>query len=393
VAGPRNQLTIQRILAWADAHHRRTGKWPHQHTGPIDASSKETWLAVDSALRQGCRGLRGGSSLARLLAQKRGVRNIAALPPLTIPRILAWADAHHQRTGKWPNQHTGSIDASPGDTWLAVDWALREGRRGLRGDSSLARLLAQKRGVRNRLALPPLTITQVLAWADRYHAKKGRWPAANSGPVEGVPDESWSSIEAALRQGHRGLPGGSSIARLLAEKRGVRNRAASPRLTIPQVLAWADACHAKTGRWPTLDSGPVEGVPDEKWSNINSALQQGHRGLPGGSSIARLLAERRGVVRALTVGQILAWADAHHKRTGKWPKMNSGPVVGATKGTWYGIDAALRRGTRGLPGGSSLCALLIEHRGYRPLHSRYPSTKDVATPSGRVARAAAKSLE
>ena len=100
---------------------------------------------------------------------------------LTIQRILAWADAHHGRTGKWPSQQTGPIDASPGETWIAVDTALRKGNRGLIGGSSLARLLAKKRGVRNRLAMPPLTIEQILVWADTHHAEQdnGRLRAAD----------------------------------------------------------------------------------------------------------------------------------------------------------------------------------------------------------------------
>lgn len=42
----------------------------------------ETWANVDNALRNGLRGLPNGSSLARLLAEKKGVRHIQDLPPL-----------------------------------------------------------------------------------------------------------------------------------------------------------------------------------------------------------------------------------------------------------------------------------------------------------------------
>jgi hypothetical protein len=41
-------------------------------------------------------GLPGGSSLARLLARERGVRNRCGLPPLTEAAILRWARAHRQ---------------------------------------------------------------------------------------------------------------------------------------------------------------------------------------------------------------------------------------------------------------------------------------------------------
>jgi hypothetical protein len=67
-------------------------------------------------------------------------------------------------------------------------------------------------------------------------------------------------------------------------------RGRRPPLTVEQILAWADAYHARTGRWPHARSGPVEGAPGEALSNINNTLARGHRGLPRGGSLARLLA-------------------------------------------------------------------------------------------------------
>ncbi len=56
-------------------------------------------------------------------------------------RILSWTDAHHARTGRWPNYDSGPIMDAPGETWAAVQMALTLGRRGLPGGSSQARLL------------------------------------------------------------------------------------------------------------------------------------------------------------------------------------------------------------------------------------------------------------
>lgn len=172
---------------------------------------------------------------------------------------------------------------------------------------------------------PPLTAAQILAWADAHYQRTGRWPKNNGGRLGGPVDETWKAIDAALRVGVRGLPGGSSLARLLAERRGVRNKSALPRLTAQGNPAWADAHHRRTGQWPTTNSGPVTGAPGETWPTIDSALRAGLRGLPGGSSLARLLAERRGVrnpaaVPPLRVETILAWADAHRRREGEWPR-------------------------------------------------------------------------
>jgi hypothetical protein len=136
-------------------------------------------------------------------------------PKLTVAQILGWADAHHRRTGRWPSCRSGPIPESPGESWAKVDAALRDGMRGLPGGASLALLLAERRGRRTRVALPPLTEAQVLAWADAYHEQTGRWPTAASGPVRGAPGETWRDIGLALRRGRRGLPGGDSLPRLL----------------------------------------------------------------------------------------------------------------------------------------------------------------------------------
>jgi len=129
--------------------------------------------------------------------------------PLTEELILAWADSHHEYTGQWPQASSGPIGDAPVETWLAIQMALTKGLRGLSGDSSLARLLAEHRGVRNPKNLPPLTMEQILAWADTYRGRTGDWPDQNSGPVRDVVNENWRNIDMALRSGHRGFPGGS----------------------------------------------------------------------------------------------------------------------------------------------------------------------------------------
>src|SRR5262245_25765063 len=172
------------------------------------------------------------------MAQELGARNIHDLPPLTIEQILKWADEHYARTGSWPTAKSGIIPNSGGEKWASVDMALRKGARGLPGGSSLARLLAEHRSTRNRKQLPPLTLEQILVWADAHYARTGTWPTAKSGPIVDAPGETWLAVDMALRMGRRGLPGGSSLAMLLAEMRNVRNVWTRPDLSIQQILAW-----------------------------------------------------------------------------------------------------------------------------------------------------------
>jgi hypothetical protein len=84
---------------------------------------------------------------------------------------------------------------------------------------TLPQLLAHRRGHRNRSALPKLTLDQILAWADAHHTVHGRWPGARSGPITGAPGETWLGVASALAKGHRGLAGGTTLARLLASHR------------------------------------------------------------------------------------------------------------------------------------------------------------------------------
>jgi hypothetical protein len=219
-------LTARQVLKWADAFHARTGRWPTEGARPqeIPGSGGETWYRLIVAMRNGTRGFPPGGSLAQLLADRRGVRNVQALPPLTVNQILRWADAFHAKTGEWPTRGCSpqKIPVAGGETWINVDQALKKGLRGLRGESSLAVILSEYRGVRNSNLLPPLALGQVLRWADEFRAKTGGWPTVRCLPqlIESTDGERWRNIDNALRYGLRGLPGGWSIAKLLARHRG-----------------------------------------------------------------------------------------------------------------------------------------------------------------------------
>jgi hypothetical protein len=99
---------FKEILAWADQHYKRTGRWPQQLTRVIPGSLGERWVNIDNALPQGLRGLPGGSSLALLLRDERGATyRYGRL--FREADILRWADRHFKRTGRWPTQYSGAI--------------------------------------------------------------------------------------------------------------------------------------------------------------------------------------------------------------------------------------------------------------------------------------------
>jgi hypothetical protein len=281
------QIKAEEILAWADAHYARQGKWPTCDSGVIFGMVR-TWKSIDSRLRKGLQRPRDRTTLAKFLAKHRDARDGRSAPTLSETEILAWADAYFAANGKWPGQGSGRIPGTR-ETWTAVHVAMQQGRRGFRRGSSLAQLLVHRRGARRaRRLLRPLSEEQVLAWADTYFADHEKWPSEQSGLISGT-GETWAKITGALRNGFRGLRQGSSLAQLLAEKRGARNQKCLPSLPEEQILAWAKAHFKATRRWPVAKSGSISQSPENSWLAVDKALRRGSRGLPGGSSLSILL--------------------------------------------------------------------------------------------------------
>lgn len=217
---PKPTLSVRQVLEWADNYYSRWGRWPNRDSGRIPGTD-ETWSAVDGALFQGHRGLPRGGSLIKVLAEYRGYRHRNYLPRLRVNDILAWADAHRERTGEWPTERSGPVAEAPGETWSAIGQALARRTRGLRRRNTLAGLLARRRGRRHATNRPDLTVEQVMAWAEAHHTLFGMWPTLQTGPV-GSTGETWHGIDRALRSGRRGLPGGSSLFRLLKKHGKIR---------------------------------------------------------------------------------------------------------------------------------------------------------------------------
>jgi hypothetical protein len=362
---PKPPHTVTQILRWCDEFHKAHGRWPTSDDGTVAGTPEESWQAIDAALARGNRGLPGGTTLAKLLLERRDRPHWHLPPDLTITQVLRLADAHFRRTAAWPTSHdTAPIPKAPsGLTWAAVETALNRGTRGLPGGTSLANFLEKHGRSRNRIGVPHFTEEDILKWADEHHKRTGAWPKTDDGLIWGTK-ETWSAVETALFKGQRGWPGGDTLAKLLARRRGVRNRGDLPRLTVRQVKAWALAHKARTGNWPQGHDGAIPEAPGETWMSVQRALQSGGRGFPGGDSLARLLArecgrKNRSVVVPLTLKKIRAWVLMHHARTGIWPKAKSGQIAG-TDETWSAVANALSKGTRGLPGGTTLPRFVLK---------------------------------
>jgi transcriptional regulator with XRE-family HTH domain len=231
---PHSTLAPELILGWADRHRERTGRWPSVISGSVTGTDDLNWRRVDNALRYGLRGLAGGSSLALFLAERRGARNRTNLPDLSVRQVLALARAHHARTGAWPTMDSGPVADAPGETWAAINAALRESGRGLPGGNSLGRLLARRTRARNHTNITRLTEAKILSWADAYHRRNGTWPTHRSGAIPESPGDTWAAVNSALRRKHRGLTNRTSLYRLFKAQRHIPG----PRIPVRRSKEW-----------------------------------------------------------------------------------------------------------------------------------------------------------
>jgi hypothetical protein len=209
------ELSVEFVLERAREYIDKNGKKPNRTSGDVEGGFPgDCWSAYDTALNLGYRGFRPGSSLAKFLAEHLGTRNHKELPDLTEDQIVDLMKAHKERTGSYPIHSSGYVTGGhPGDSWCGYNLALSRGTRGLPGGSSLAILRKSRLGVRNHKDLPKLNEDTIVELAKGFREKNGTLPNKNSGPASG--EDTWGRIDTALREGLRGLPGGSSLAQLI----------------------------------------------------------------------------------------------------------------------------------------------------------------------------------
>jgi hypothetical protein len=211
-------LTVQGIHDLIRSHHTEKGEFPSKASGPIPQLGM-TWYAVNSCLYRGNRGLPGGSSLAR---EVEAVKQSLDLPVpgrgrMSLEAVHAAIARFRREHSRWPTARDGDV-ADLGTTWKAINHTLLGGNRGL-PRSSLARearkVAAADRLEFRKLCKPPLGLDAVRAAILTHQQRVGRFPSVNSGFCTELQAD-WRTINMALTQGLRCLPGGSSLAREVA---------------------------------------------------------------------------------------------------------------------------------------------------------------------------------
>ena len=230
-------FTVAEIEDAVRSFHRREGRAPSawkDKNATQDFGFPETWEAVNSALRQGGRGLPGGDTLVKV-AQRLNLRpetSFSGKCGLQMAEVEDAIRSFHEREGRVPLVHRdkdATQDFDRPETWAAVDKCLRLGRRGLPGGDSLpkmarriglATIQARGRGV----GKPYFTETEIEDAVRLFYEERGRSPSVSKDKDAtsyfGRP-ENWPSINRCLGKGWRGLSGGDSLPKM-ARRLGLR---------------------------------------------------------------------------------------------------------------------------------------------------------------------------
>jgi len=196
---------------------------------------------------------------------------------------------------------------------------------------------------------------------EEYHEGHGKYPFVKSGDVSKYIGFkiTWGAINQSLYYGYRGLPGGSSLSQL--RKKHITG--IEPDLTEEVIAKAMKDYHEEHGKYPWVKSGDAKKYFGFKitWKAIEQCLKKGNRGLPGGSSLAKLRKEHiTGKETPLTEDLIVKALKNYHEDHAKYPVFYKGEdalkYIGF-KIKWSAIDACLRLGHRGLSGGSTLAQL------------------------------------
>ncbi|MDC0274489.1 hypothetical protein OAK91_07135, partial [Planctomycetaceae bacterium] len=393
----KQELTVSQILSWADEHHKRTGKWPKHNSGKVHEQD-ETWNAIDFSLKTGGRGLKEQLSLAKLLWERRGVKWRRRKRSLNLDWIQEQAIHYYYMTGKWPTNTSGEI-FDTGENWMNIQIALQTGDHGLKGGQSLEQLLYEFSTTLNdtdkaKIPKKDLALGFIYSKIYEYRNLTGKWPKSNA-PVDSDQNLRWGRLYYQLKIGFEGLPRGINLNALIdAIKIDKHDKFTPHKLTKAWIKKQSQIFYSVNHEFPNpRKTGYLRyiGRTNLSWESIDLALKFGLRGLNGGSSLVSLFVTKYSKTNrknsqkdidekpptthskntsfkssnqssktnssGLTYGWIAIQASEYYSEHGKWPNAYSGKIDGSDT-TWASIDAALRIGLKGFPGGESLDRLI-----------------------------------
>jgi hypothetical protein len=282
--------------------------------------------------------------------------------PIAIEELHEEIWEFYEREGRWPSCYSGEVERF-GGTYQYLDNYLRQGWRGLPGNSSLyqeCKKVAAARGVPiedRSCDDTPITPEMVREAIRAFFRQHNRFPKRHDGECPLGPN--WLTLNSyLLKGGYRSLPGGSSLAQEVAVVRRELGLE-PPALTRDRIQEAIEEYRKTTSAYPTNKTkGPAPGL-GLAWGSLDNWLKRG--GLGDKTTLAELVREvrtRRGDLppghkTPLSLGEVHEAIREYARTYGARPTRTTGLPCGVGI-TWATLENALKKGMRGLPGGSSL---------------------------------------
>lgn len=332
MSGP--MISVEQLRQAVDAYRlAHGGRFPTAYDD--DALPGLTWERIDSRLRDGHRGLPGGTSLSKWLDEAYPAERYQA--PITSASMLAWVTAHLAANGgDFPHVASGQI---PGvnRTWMNLNDALRKRQLAFTRCSSLSAWLDEQFPLDRKKPAARLTANMILELVDGYRAEHdGAFPYRESGKVAGL-NMTWTQLDNALRQG------GKSLAKWLVKRYPDFVEVPEQRLR-----AWVDEYARESERaLPTSASGEIPGT-GWTWTQVDRAFRSGAWRWSTDNSLSAWLDATFPAERILTPANVRTWVENHVALHGSFPtKDSSTPVAGESAWTWRRINSAMTTGSHG----------------------------------------------
>ncbi|WP_339908977.1 DEAD/DEAH box helicase [Symmachiella dynata] len=288
--------------------------------------------------------------------------------PIQLADLHAEIWNFYRQHGNWPSVYSGFVEQFNTE-FHYLDHCLRKGQRGLGPNSSLytecKRVAADKgKSIEKRTGdMTPWTLQTVQDEIRGHFQRCGKFPLVAT-PGTTSLGTTWSTINFYLRRGgHHGLPGGSTLAQqveAVKQSLGMLQEHAAE-LTFENIRRAILLYQETHGQYPRRGSSDPVPIIGGAWGTLNNRLRKGKVSeVSSLATIVKFIRTQKNdppapAKRPLTVSEIHLTIRRHIEQYGEAPSRQSGgqSVFGIS---WGHLDNLLKKGGRGLPGGSSLAS-------------------------------------
>lgn len=330
----RPPITIEQLREAVDQHRQANGGRFPTHQGHCDHLGL-AWSTVDTALREGYRGLPGGSTLRKWIDETYPAERYA--PPYTSANIRAWVVAHREaHEGSFPTVESGPI-AGVNRTWMDVNDSMRKKQLPFTRCLSLSTWLDDQFPLDRTKKAARITAGMILVLVEAFRAERdGDFPYRDSGKVAGL-NMTWTQLDNAMCQA------GQSLARWLKKK-----YPDYVELTESRLRSWVEDFADQNERLlPSQKSGEIPGT-GWSWVQVDRAFRENALPWATQQGLSAWLDDAYPTERMLTPESVRAWVADYVDQFGWYPSKDSAvPVAEQSGWTWPRINSAMVAGSFG----------------------------------------------